>query len=52
MAKHIGRPLHRTEVVHHIDENKSNNDISNLILFANQAEHISHHRSLNDKRTM
>jgi hypothetical protein len=52
MAKHIGRPLLRTEVVHHIDENKSNNDITNLILFGSQAEHISHHRSINDKRTM
>lgn len=52
MAKHIGRPLHRTEVVHHIDENKLNNDISNLMLFSSQAEHIRHHRLMNDKRTM
>lgn len=52
MAKHIGRPLHRTEVVHHIDENKCNNDISNLMLFSSQAEHIRHHRLMNDKRTM
>jgi hypothetical protein len=52
MAKHLGRPLTRTEVVHHIDDNKCNNHISNLMLFASQSEHIAHHRSLNDKRTM
>ena len=44
MAKHLGRPLLRTEVVHHIDDVKTNNDISNLMLFKNQAEHIAHHR--------
>jgi hypothetical protein len=52
MAKHIGRSLLRTEVVHHIDDNKGNNHISNLMLFSSQSEHIAHHRSLNDKRTM
>ena len=44
MAKHLGRPLLRTEVVHHIDDVKTNNDISNLMLFKSQAEHIAHHR--------
>jgi hypothetical protein len=52
MAKHLGRPLSRTEVVHHIDDNKSNNELSNLMLFGSQSEHIAHHRSLNNKRTM
>jgi hypothetical protein len=52
MAKHLGRPLQRTEVVHHIDDNKSNNELSNLILFKTQSEHIAHHRSLVKKRTM
>lgn len=32
MAEHIGRPLKRTESVHHIDGNRQNNDISNLQL--------------------
>lgn len=41
--RHIGRILSRTEVVHHIDGHKANNDISNLQLFANQAEHRRHH---------
>jgi hypothetical protein len=27
---HLGRKLERTEVVHHIDGNTRNNDISNL----------------------
>ena len=44
MAKHLGRPLKRTEVVHHIDDDKTNNQLSNLMLFKSQAEHISHHR--------
>lgn len=41
MEQHLGRYLQPTEVVHHIDENPSNNDISNLRLYSNQAEHIS-----------
>lgn len=40
MESHIGRYLTKQEVVHHIDENPSNNDISNLRLYATQAEHI------------
>jgi hypothetical protein len=52
MAKHLGRSLRRTEVVHHIDDNKSNNDLSNLMLFKSQSDHIAHHRSLVNKRTM
>lgn len=40
MELHIGRYLTKQEVVHHVDENPSNNDISNLRLYATQAEHI------------
>ena len=32
VARHIGRPLKRSETVHHIDGNKQNNDIDNLQL--------------------
>ena len=37
----IGRFLLPTEVVHHIDDDPSNNKFSNLIVFENQAVHIS-----------
>ncbi len=40
MEQHLGRYLEPSEVVHHIDENPSNNDISNLQLFGSQSEHI------------
>lgn len=40
MAQTIGRPLLSSEVVHHIDRDPSNNSPDNLMLFANQSEHI------------
>ena len=41
MARHVGRPLLRTEVVHHIDHKTLNNSINNLMLFpTNQAHKI------------
>lgn len=40
----LGRPLKKGEVVHHEDENKRNNDPSNLIVFASQAEHAAYHQ--------
>ena len=39
MAKHLGRMLTRTEVVHHKDHNTRNNQIENLELFANNRLH-------------
>lgn len=44
MAQHLGRDLTEKEVVHHNDENPRNNDLSNLTLFASQAEHLDFHR--------
>lgn len=46
MEKIIGRKLLPGEVVHHIDEDKRNNDPSNLMLFSSQAEHAAHHKAL------
>lgn len=42
MEKHIGRYLKKGEVVHHIDGNKSNNDINNLLLLTN-SDHAKLH---------
>lgn len=39
MAKRIGRCLTRTEVVHHIDHDPSNNCITNLMLFPSNGMH-------------
>lgn len=39
----LGRPLRKGEVVHHIDENKRNNDPDNIRIFPSQAEHARYH---------
>lgn len=44
MAKHLDRCLTRKEVVHHIDRDKLNNKIENLMLFASNSEHIKFHK--------
>lgn len=46
MSKHIGRPLKSDECVHHIDENKLNNSIHNLMLFATNSDHIKYHHAI------
>lgn len=43
MERHLGRILLPEEVVHHKDEDRSNNDIENLELFACNADHMRHH---------
>jgi transposase len=40
----LGRFLSRLEVVHHEDNDPSNNDPSNLWLFPSQREHLLHHK--------
>lgn len=47
MEVHLGRYLLSTEVVHHKDRNKANNDISNLILHSNTTEHMVSEHSYN-----
>ena len=46
VEKHIGRKLTQKEVVHHIDENRLNNNISNLMLFKTTGEHGKYHKAL------
>lgn len=41
MEAMIGRPLTRTEVVHHIDGNPANNSPSNLRLYASNGAHLA-----------
>lgn len=43
MEAHLGRTLLRTEIVHHINENRSDNRIENLMLFPNRGAHSRHH---------
>lgn len=43
IEKYLGRFLTKEEVVHHIDGNKENNFIGNLMLFANHGEHVRYH---------
>lgn len=49
MEKLIGRRIKASECVHHIDECKTNNDISNLALMTKSA-HIKLHRMLDAER--
>jgi hypothetical protein len=44
VEKHIGRKLLSYEIVHHMDGNKINNDIRNLVIVT-RAEHINIHRN-------
>jgi hypothetical protein len=39
VARHLGRPLRQSEVVHHKDHNPENNDPHNLMLFASNSQH-------------
>ena len=43
--KKIGRPLKKDEVVHHIDENKLNNSLDNLMVFTSNSAHITYHKN-------
>lgn len=47
MENHLGRALIKGEVVHHIDGNKTNNDIQNLDLLTVQQHNSCHGTSLN-----
>ena len=46
MEATVGRYLLPTEVVHHIDENRSNNLIENLRLYSSNGEHLAGHHGI------
>lgn len=49
MEKKIGRYLDSKEVVHHINFNKQDNRVENLMLFATDGEHLKYHAKLKRK---
>jgi hypothetical protein len=45
MEKYIGRFLMKGELVHHINGDRTNNDIRNLRLFCSNEEHMQYHNN-------
>ena len=46
MEQFLGRYLKNNETVHHIDGDIHNNEISNLMLFSNNGEHMKYERTV------
>ena len=44
VEKYLERKLKKSEIVHHLDCDRENNNISNLVLFPSQNEHIKFHK--------
>ena len=50
MERHLGRYLTKEEVVHHINEIRDDDRLSNLMLFVNGGEHTRFHHKLNRQK--
>lgn len=48
IEEHIGRYLKSHEVVHHVDKNRSNDSINNLMLFISKSAHRKFHCNPNN----
>lgn len=46
MEKMLGRYLDKDEVVHHINQNKQDNRVENLMVFRNRKDHAEYHKNL------
>lgn len=42
----LGRRIGKSEVVHHIDEDKANNDPENILVFRTAGDHVRHHAKI------
>ena len=51
MEQHLGRYLTKKEVVHHINEIRTDNRIENLMLFPDNAKHLLFHRESYTRKT-